>query len=253
MTTVADDTIDLTHLCHVCRFDGTAVAGLERPGIIYEDLRRGRFYEQEFLDYIRSLDIRGVYVDIGACIGTHTVFFALLCPSTQVVAFEPRRHLFERVVANAALNGIETKVVAHQLGLSDRTEQVVANLDRQDVVLECRRLDDVVAGRVDVLKIDVEGMEPKVIAGASRLLAESRPRIFAEAGLRRQYHALVDALARHGYAPTGRRFNATPTWEFVHDPRAARTIRLRRLATAVPRRLRRWMRDATAGRSRSSR
>ncbi len=40
----------------------------------------GRFYEPDLLDFIASRGLSGVYVDIGAHIGNHTVFFAEECP-----------------------------------------------------------------------------------------------------------------------------------------------------------------------------
>jgi FkbM family methyltransferase len=222
MTVVAGDRfIELTYRGETCRFDGTPVYGLENPGIIYQALLKGKFYEHAFLDYIRSLQIRGVYVDVGSCIGTHALFFALMCPSTHVYAFEPRQHLFERVLTNAALNAKGEKVTAYPLALSDEPGDVTVALDGSDHVLTCRRLDDVIMGRVDVIKIDVEGMEPRVIDGATRTLARWRPRIFAEAGQQGQYEVLVQSMARHGYRPTGRVFNPTPTYEFVPEPRSS--------------------------------
>jgi hypothetical protein len=41
-------------------------------------------------------------------------------------------------------------------------------------------LDDLIAGRVDFLKIDVEGMEMEALAGAAAILARDRPRIYIE-------------------------------------------------------------------------
>ncbi len=239
MTVIADGRlIEVTYRGITCRFDGTPIHGLENPGVIYRSLQKGRFYEHAFLDYIRSLQIRGVYVDIGSCIGTHALFFALMCPSTKVYAFEPRAHLFERVVTNARLNPAGDKITAYPWALSDEPGEVTVTLDGGEHVLTCRRLDDVVLGRIDVVKIDVEGMEPRVIDGAMASLARWRPRIFAEAGQPEQYEALVSCLARHGYHPTGRVFNATPTYEFVPVARSARE-RFQGLAAEVPLRTRR--------------
>jgi hypothetical protein len=48
-----------------CCFDSEGV-DFDRPGIIDACLIRGEFYEQRFLRYIASLEIRGAYVDVGA-------------------------------------------------------------------------------------------------------------------------------------------------------------------------------------------
>jgi FkbM family methyltransferase len=213
--------IEVSYRGRICRFDGEPAYGRENPGIIYAALLKGRFYEHAFLDYIRSLQIRGVYVDVGAYIGTHSLFFALMCPSTRVYAFEPRDDIYERLGKNIALNEQGKKIKAHPWGLSDRTGQVSVTLDRKQWVLDCRRLDDIVQGRVDVIKIDVEGMEPRVIDGAARTLARWRPLIFAEAGKPHEYETLVACMARHRYRPSGRVFNATPTYEFVPESRAS--------------------------------
>ena len=48
-----------------------------------------------------------VVIDVGANIGTHTVFFAQRAGATgQVQAFEPQRIVFQNLCANLALNGL---------------------------------------------------------------------------------------------------------------------------------------------------
>jgi hypothetical protein len=71
---------------------------------------------------------------------------------------------------------------------------------------------------VAVLKIDVEDMETDVVLGASRVLTEDRPRVFAEARSPELYSLLEATLAAAGYRPTGRVFNSTPTYEFAVSP-----------------------------------
>jgi FkbM family methyltransferase len=234
--------IEFRYRGRTCRFDGTPAHGLANPGVIYGTLLTGRFYEHAFLDYVRSLQVRGVYVDVGSCIGTHALFFALMCPSTRVYAFEPRDFLYERVLTNIALNEKGRKIKAYPLGLSDRTGRVTVNLDRRECVLACRRLDDVIRGRVDLIKIDVEGMEPRVLDGAARTLARWRPLVFAEAGKQHEYEALVACMARHRYRPSGRVFNATPTYEFVPEPLAVWERHLGRVRTELPWRVRQSVR-----------
>jgi hypothetical protein len=90
------------------------------PYVYRPILKKGELYEEPFLEYIRSLDLRGVYVDIGAHLGTHTVWFATMCPSTRVHAFEPLSRFADVVRRNVTLNELDGKVTLHQVGLSDR-------------------------------------------------------------------------------------------------------------------------------------
>lgn len=110
----------------VCRFVNVGV-DLSNPGVVHGQLLRGVFYEQRFLDYIRSLQIRGVYVDVGAYVGTHSLYFARLCNAARVYAFEPLTSNFDRLSANLVLNGLNERVVPFKLALSDRKGQISLN------------------------------------------------------------------------------------------------------------------------------
>jgi FkbM family methyltransferase len=198
-------------------FDDSGV-NLERPGSIVAPLLRGKFYEARFLEYIRSLRIRGVYVDAGACWGTHTLFFAMHCPARHVHAFEPRPLVHDRLRRNIALNGVGDRVTAYAWALGERTGEVTVRLDRVTHRLATRRLDDIVKGPVSLIKIDVEGMEPDVLNGSARILRRWRPVVFAEARDQDALDRLSSCMARHRYTPSGRVFNATPTYEFVPEP-----------------------------------
>jgi FkbM family methyltransferase len=180
-------------------------------------LRQGRFYESTMLDYIASLGLSGVYVDVGGYIGSHAVFFAQHCPSTTVHTFEPSPAMFPALTANLAANGLEDRVVAHNAGLSDHSEVIDFSFEGRDERFACERLDAVIAGPVTVLKVDVEGLEPKVLAGAARLLSESRPLVFVEAHSREALARDLALLEPYGYRATGRVFNASPTYELVAD------------------------------------
>lgn len=74
---------------------------------------------------------------------------------------------------------------AHLGAASQAQHFGVSNSTRvEPVTIRVERLDDVVArahpGRIGFMKIDVEGAEYKVLAGASRVLAEHRPAIWCE-------------------------------------------------------------------------
>lgn len=209
--------ITVEHEGVVCRFDDTGI-DRERPGLIAGALLKGVFYEQPFLQYIRSLEVPGVYVDIGAAIGTHTIYFAMLCNADRVYAFEPLRHNFDRLNSNLTLNNLTDRVVPMKLAVSDQAGEMRLTLAQFSEVVPTDRLDNLIHEPVSVIKIDVEGMEPQVLRGMGRILTTDRPRIFAEAGTAAELAGIRLVLGRYGYGPTGRVFNSTPTYEFTPIP-----------------------------------
>jgi hypothetical protein len=199
---------------------------------LYRPFLKGEFYEQQFLDYIRDLNLRGVYVDAGSCLGTHTVWFGMYCPSTYVHAFDPRERCAEWTKMNVDANDLAGKVTVYQVGLGAERGQATSFLDKVWEHFDVVRLDKVVRGRVVVLKIDVEGMEEQVLRGARRILRRRHPVVFAEAFTEKERSAVEAVLRPYGYSATGRVFNSTPTYEFVHE---GRMWRYRRAAAPLQR------------------
>jgi hypothetical protein len=148
---------------------------------------------------------------------------------------------------NVDANRLGGKVSVHQVGLADRRGEATAHLDGVDVTFPVERLDRISRGRIVVLKADVEGMEALVLRGATRILRRHRPVVFAEAFTEVERSAVEAVLAPFGYRPTGRVFNATPTYEFVAPPNVRRLRRqLRRLPKPV-RKVLVEVRDGLAG------
>ena len=226
-------------------------SGFAEPPYVYGPLLNNRVYEEAFLEHIRSLDRRGEYVDIGAHLGTHTVWFARLCPSSKVHSFEPVSRFADVVRRNVAANGLSDRVMVHQVGLSDRAGRAVNRLSPEhqkgfvadpgwaEESFDIVRLDDVLRGRpIAVIKLDVEGMEAAALRGASRLLSRWRPVVYAEAHSPELVAEIEQVLRPYGYRATGNVFNASPTYEFVAPPRTGRE-RLRPLWHRLPAGMRR--------------
>jgi FkbM family methyltransferase len=225
------------------RFDTSPWA--DTTPTLYRPFLNNEFYEQAFLDHIRSLGLRGVYVDAGSCLGTHTVWFALYCDSTYVHAFDPRERCAQWTQMNVDANDLRHKVTVHKLGLSDAKGEATSLLDGVQEVFPVARLDRVIRAwpqrrggdrRVVVIKADVEGMEEVVLRGAKGILKRHRPVVFAEAWTKQERAAVAALLAPYGYRATGRVFNSTPTYEFV--PRPPERL-LRRVAKRLPKLVRR--------------
>lgn len=82
------------------------------------------FYEQDFLDYISSLQLEGSYLDVGGNIGNHALYFAMFCNSTVVHTFEPLEKYQRYIKDNIVENSLDKKVVLHPYGLADSSMPV---------------------------------------------------------------------------------------------------------------------------------
>jgi FkbM family methyltransferase len=134
----------------------------------------------------RTLRPGGVFVDVGANVGFHTVLAAQLVGAAgKVFAVEPAPWTLELLRANVWRHRADVAVLP--FAASDapgRVTLAVAHEHRSGAHLreaagsgpqvDAAPLDDLLPGvSADVLKIDVEGAEPLVLRGAGGLLARS--------------------------------------------------------------------------------
>ena len=164
--------------------------------------RRGGIYEHYMFDYIRhNLDVAGsTIIDIGANFGFHSLEFAdLVGENGSVISFEPQKLIYYQLCGNIILNGY-SNITAYNLALSDEmTTLKMENLnyysnetinignahldaytDNSYNDVEVRTLDSFEFDSISVIKIDVQGYEPKVLDGASNTITKHRPVIFIE-------------------------------------------------------------------------
>jgi FkbM family methyltransferase len=188
--------------------------------LIQRQMYLGCYEPQETRTARRLLKPGMTFVDAGANAGHFTFLAAsLVGPSGRVLAFEPDPMLAERLAATAPPN---TRVFPHALGREYATKTLsippVSFGNRDPVLVELpghehvrvkvAPLDAVVDGTVDLLKLDVEGHEAEVLAGATRLLAAGRIRAvlceFNDHWLRTRgttADRLWDTLLGLGFAP----------------------------------------------------
>lgn len=138
-----------------------------------------------------------VVFDVGANFGYYSISLATaLQGDGRVFAFEPSKTTFSRLRTNIALNHLESIISPIPCGLSDRPglaylAQVEGNSGAAAVsahatgdAIELDTLDHFCRGnkvdRVDVVKVDVEGNELRVIEGGKAMLAQHQPIIMIE-------------------------------------------------------------------------
>jgi FkbM family methyltransferase len=134
-------------------------------------------------------------VDVGANLG----YFSLLASkfvgaNGRVVALEPNSENCRLLLSSLRLGGISNvelfPVAAGEApGWAYYATHVGSNgglvddgdlLSRFGNVVPTFRLDDLVQGRVDLLKMDVEGAEGRVVLGATRIIENDRPIVTTE-------------------------------------------------------------------------
>ncbi|MBK6004586.1 FkbM family methyltransferase [Ramlibacter ginsenosidimutans] len=165
----------------------------------------GEWAQLELEKLARLLPAGGTVLDIGAFVGSHTLAFArMVGPQGQVHSFEPRSAIRQLLQSNVDRNGLsQVRVHGCALGRSEATLEipsVAASISSERAVnfgglalreaedkeaqpverVAIRPLDSFAFEQLDLIKIDAEGMEPDVIAGAGQTLARHRPVIFAE-------------------------------------------------------------------------
>jgi FkbM family methyltransferase len=134
-------------------------------------------------------------VDVGANLGYYSLLASrLVGPAGRVIALEPNSENCRLLLSSLRLNdstNVELLPIAADVttGWAYYSTHVGSNgglvdgadlLARPGVVVPTFRLDDVVSGRVDFLKMDVEGAEGRVVRGATRLIERDRPIVTTE-------------------------------------------------------------------------
>lgn len=160
--------------------------------VIYE---RG-VYELGTLSILLSyLKPGNTFIDVGANIGFLSLSAAAIVGKQgEVLAFEPHPDTFKILEENKALNQF-SQLQLHQKGMGERHETVMIYSEENNrggasisnkrsnegVEIEIETLDDLVLSRkVDMIKIDVEGYELKVLKGGRALLEKDRPVLILE-------------------------------------------------------------------------
>ena len=164
-----------------------------------------QYYEMDLLNYIRSLELKGVYVDVGAFIGTHTVFFSKECKGcTRVYSFECLHDSYKLLMNNVANNDCEN-VLCFCVPILDKYCQVQIIRSSEDdlgrtkvlkggnylaATFSCLAtyLDSIIRlylkswlnKKIVLIKIDVEGNELLVLKGAQGIIDKWHPILLTE-------------------------------------------------------------------------
>lgn len=133
------------------------------------------------LHFLRPDDL---FVDVGANIGAYTVL-AASCVGARTLAFEPVPMAFETLQDQIALNRVSDRALAiraavgrvsGEIGFTagrDTTNRCAVDAAEAEIIVPLMTLDTVAeATGARCLKIDTEGFEAEVLAGAATILSD---------------------------------------------------------------------------------
>lgn len=183
----------------------------------------GEYSGAEIDLYQALLEPGDVAVDVGANVGVFSIAMGLSVGSTgRVLSFEPQPPIFELLKLNLAAAGL-TNAEVHRAVVAEAAGSVafadvrslpagkevnfgavglhtrIADTFGTMVATPVMTLDALGLVRCDFLKIDAEGSEHAVLAGARRALERSRPLLCVECDRPDTAGALVDPLLQAGY------------------------------------------------------
>lgn len=177
-----------------------------REGIDFSIFLLGAFEPSTVRAYLALVKPGQTVLDIGANIGAHTLPLARLVGGNgRVIAFEPTAFAFQKCAVNVALNpDLQSRISLHQLMLVESQDEPLPSvvfsswplveghalhekhrgrlMDTQGARAATldQMVDELELSAVHFIKLDVDGYEYPVLAGARKMLQKFRPTIALE-------------------------------------------------------------------------
>lgn len=206
-------------------FFGMTWVGDSSQYLDFQILLRGA-YEKFMLFFMRDLLEKSgtakVVLDVGANLGNHSLYTSQF--ASKVHAFEPYPLFLQTIEEKIRVNNISNLMV-HPIGLSDMKDMVpyvpgrsgsttgsfkdgFVSKNQNSVMLSVDTGDAVVREKnisgIDIIKIDVDGFEKKVLIGFQETLSTQRPVVIFETfadtrGENRSDYSYLQSLFPSGY------------------------------------------------------
>jgi FkbM family methyltransferase len=175
------------------------IASLDNDWYTMEIQNNGQYAEQINIDGILKpiIESSKVMLDIGSHVGYHSIAYAKMNPNVKVIAFEPQPEIYSLLTFNVKENGYEDRIstmnvcVGHKeikTTLGELPKMHIENIYNMggrgigdgETNTNMITIDSLNLDRVDYMKIDVEGAEHLVIAGAEQTIRKFKPIIYFE-------------------------------------------------------------------------
>lgn len=162
-------------------YSNTQIAKVNHFSLKYTD-KKSIWYEykdifiNEIYKFKESVN-EPIIIDGGGCIGMSVIYFKEKYPNSKITVFEPDPHMYKILTDNLANNSI-SGVIAKNEGLGKKMEEIAFYPDNSDggsgkyfglgksnnaTRVKINKLSKYIKGPVDLLKLNIEGMEGEVI------------------------------------------------------------------------------------------
>ena len=152
------------------------------------------FFENELLNHVKNKYLQPdmVYLDCGANIGNHTIFFLKAAAAKKIYAFEGNPDTYKILKHNISINDNESHILSYNCVLGE--EEGKADIDIYDPFnLGCTSFQKAREGidmypldsfdfkeKIDFVKMDVERFEYHVLQGMKKILEKDKPILWIE-------------------------------------------------------------------------
>ena len=140
--------------------------------------------------------------DVGASYGDGAIWWSKV-HKAKVISFEPLPDIYKILKENISLNHVKVDANNFALGNGSKVHStrngnmMGRSTDIKSDTIMTTKLDDLDVKNMDLLKIDVEGFESDVIAGATKTIKMYKPNIIVETHsfkLKRECHNMLTNL-----------------------------------------------------------
>jgi FkbM family methyltransferase len=184
---------------------------------------QGTIFESETMElFVNLIKKSDCFVDIGANTGIYSILAASVNKKCKVFSFEPMPNSYDALVRNIAINNYENIIQPIKKAVSNIDGVTQFNVPYNSVFSSSASLDingfrgfkgqsikvDVITldkflvninNNPDLIKIDVEGFENRVLEGMKILIGRCHPTIILECLLDGPAIEINDILASHDY------------------------------------------------------
>ena len=192
------------------------------------------FYELGMLKSIKhNINNDGIFIDVGANIGNHTLFFSKICKAKKVISIEAIPENIKILQKNIKVNNVKNvKIIPHPIGLKSEERQIIRFNENMGScflendsnptelvegkkkiikgdMLQVKTLNELGLNDIDnvkVLKIDCENMSLEILEAFIPIINRCNPAIFIEA-TDKELQKIFQLIDYKKIAT----FNATPT------------------------------------------